>query len=69
MCLQHNLADEEPERAALMAERLMELGGGVVRAAHLALDHLDLQAVDQPKGDDPAGNPANFGGVWSDGWC
>ena len=69
VCLQHNLADEEPERAALMAERLMELGGGVVRAAHLGLDHLDLQAVDQPKGDDPAGNPANFGGVWSDGWC
>jgi len=52
---EHNLADEEPERAALMAERLMELGATV--------------AVDQPKGDDPAGNPANFGGVWSDGWC
>jgi len=52
---EHNLADEEPERAALMAERLMELGATV--------------AVDQPKGDDPAGNPSNFGGVWSDGWC
>ena len=29
-CLQHNLADEEPERAALMAERLIELGATVV---------------------------------------
>ena len=27
---QHNLAEEEPERAALMAERLMELGATVV---------------------------------------
>jgi len=52
---EHNLAEEEPERAALMAERLMELGATV--------------AVDQPKGDDPAGSPGNFGGVWSDGWC
>ena len=25
--------------------------------------------MDQPKGDDPAGSPGNFGGVWSDGWC
>ena len=33
--LQHNLADEEPERAALMAERLMELGAGVVRETRL----------------------------------
>ena len=28
-----------------------------------------FQVVDQPKGDDPAGSPRNFGGVWSDGWC
>ena len=29
---QHNLAEEEPERAALMAERLMELGATVVKS-------------------------------------
>jgi len=52
---EHNLADEEPERAALMAERLKELGATV--------------AFEQPKGDDPAGSPGNFGGIWSDGWC
>ena len=29
--VQHNLAEEEPERAALMAKRLMELGSTLVK--------------------------------------
>ena len=31
VCLQYNLAEEEPERAALMAERLKELGATMVK--------------------------------------
>ena len=30
---------------------------------------MNIKAMDQPNGDDPAGSPGNFGGVWSDGWC
>ena len=46
---QHNLAEEEPERAALMAERLMELGATVVIKCLYALYYFVLNSNDIPR--------------------
>ena len=50
-----DLAGEEPERAAVMLARLGQ---------HLETV-LDVTLPDL----DEAGDPSNFGGVWTSGWC
>ena len=50
-----NMFDTEPE----IAEDLMML-----------LEEYIVTLPDEQYPDnDPSGNPSNFGGVWSDGWC
>jgi len=50
-----NLADEEPERAAIMLARLEE--------------YLESMSDVTYPDKDVAGYPKHFGGVWSSGWC